>query len=54
MEANSIVALKSNDDTTTTQTEAYYEDLASQEQVYLDEVEAHLIEDLTSNELRSS
>ena len=54
MEANSTVALKSNDDTTTTQTEAYYEDLASQEQVYLDAAEAHLIEDLTSTEPPSS
>ena len=32
------------------QTEEYYEEVASQEQKYLDEVEARLIEGLTSPE----
>jgi hypothetical protein len=32
------------------ETDAYYEKLASQEQIYLDEVEARLIESLTTTE----
>ncbi len=41
------------DDYTQFQTDEYSEQLASQEQTYLDEVEARLIEGLTSTEASS-
>ncbi len=41
------------DENTQTETDEYYEQLASQEQTYLDEVEARLIEGLISAETSS-
>ena len=41
---------KNSNENTQAQTDEYYEQLASQEQTYLDEVEARLIEGLTSAE----
>jgi hypothetical protein len=44
---------KGRDENTQAETDEYYEQLASQEQAYLDEVEARLIERLTSTEASS-
>jgi hypothetical protein len=44
---------KDSGENTQAQTDEYYEQLASQEQTYLDQVEARLIEGLTSLEVSS-
>jgi hypothetical protein len=44
---------KDHDENTQAQLDEYYEQLASQEQTYLDEVEARLIEGLISAEASS-
>jgi hypothetical protein len=45
-----MAATNGSDKDMQTQTDEYYEEIASQEQAYLDEVEARLIDGLTSAE----